>query len=222
MPARNAIKTYVKNGYYHIYNRGVEKRRIFLDKQDYKVFLSYLKEYLLPKDIIKLQDQLNNLKTYYKEKDKITRLLRMNNFYDEIELLAFCLMPNHFHLLIKQNEKDSIDKFMNSLCTRYTMYFNKKYQRVGPLFQGVYKAVLVESEAYLLYLTRYIHSQAISFKRSRPSTLDYYLGKQILEWVNKDLILSYFSKSNPNLTYESFIYSSDTNYLDNITKLLID
>ena len=92
MPAKNSTKTYVENGYYHIYNRGVEKRTIFLDQQDYGVFLSYLKEYLLPKDEKGLHEKLSNSNTSYQEKDKFIKLLRLNNFNQEITFIAYCLM----------------------------------------------------------------------------------------------------------------------------------
>lgn len=141
MPAKNSIKVYAENGYYHLYNRGVDKRVIFGDAQDYVVFLSYLKTYLLPKNEAELRQKLADSTISYKEKDKILNLLRLNNFADEITLICYCLMPNHFHLLIKQNSANSIDRFMNSLCTRYTMYFNRKYKRIGPLCQDVYKRV---------------------------------------------------------------------------------
>jgi putative transposase len=223
MPAKNALKTYIKNGYYHIYNRGVEKRLIFQDEQDYAVFLSYLKEYLLPKDDKKLREKLLDINIDSKTRAHILGAIRMNNFNGEIELLCFCLMPNHFHLLVKQNSEYAIDKFLSSLCTRYTMYFNKKYKRVGPLFQGVYKAVLIENEAYLLYLSKYIHVQSLKKTGSnRPSSLDFYLGKQNLEWVHKDLILSYFSKTNPGLSYEAFIFSDKEDYWGPVSRLLID
>ncbi len=207
MAARNTVKQYLENGYYHLYNRGVEKRIIFLDAQDYSVFLSYLKEYLLPKDEEKLRERLSNPETSYKEKDKILKLLRMNNFSDEITLLAYCLMPNHFHFFVKQKSPNTIDKFMNSLCTRYSMYFNKKFKRVGSLYQDVYKAVLVNNEAQFLHLSRYIHKQAI--KIDKPSSYEEYLGLRKTEWVKPEEILSYFSKSNPSLSYENFVKQED-------------
>src|SRR3989344_3327786 len=135
MPAKNSRKQYLENGYYHIYNRGVEKRIIFLDQQDYNVFLSYLKEYLTKRNEKELQEKLTDASIPWIEKDKILRQLRLNNFYNELVLLAYCLMPNHFHFFVKQKSPGTIDKFMNSLCTRYTMYFNKKYKRVGSLYQ---------------------------------------------------------------------------------------
>jgi len=164
MPARNCIKQYTENAYYHIYNRGVEKRQIFLDHQDYAVFLSYLKDYLTPKNEKMLMEKLSDPNTSYKEKDKLIKLLRLNNFFDEITLIAYCLMPNHFHFFVRQKNSNSIDKFMQSIATRYTMYFNRKYKRVGSLFQGVYKAVMVTGEMQFIYLTKYIHRQALALQ----------------------------------------------------------
>ena len=157
MPAKNSRKIYKENGFYHLYNRGVEKRSIFEDKQDYSVFLLYLKSYLLPKNVDALQEMLSDKNSTWNEKRLILKQLRLNNFNKEISLLAYCLMPNHFHFIVKQTAPDSIDRFINSLNTRYVMYFNKKYDRVGPLFQGVYKAVVVETDEQLLYLSGYIH-----------------------------------------------------------------
>jgi putative transposase len=144
MPARNSRKVYLSEGYYHLYNRGVEKRDIFLDNQDYETFLSYLQEYLTPKDTERLKLKLEDTTLYATEKVIIRRALRLNNFSKELTMLSYCLMPNHFHFLIKQTKPATIDRFMNSLGTRYTMYFNKKYKRVGTLYQSVYKAAPLE------------------------------------------------------------------------------
>lgn len=217
VPAKNSLKEYIENGYYHIYNRGVEKRTIFKNQQDYSVFLSYLKEYLLPKDQENLLKSLSDPNISFKEKDKILKLLRLNNFSNEIILLSYVLMPNHFHFLIKQANALAIDQFMNSLATRYTMYFNQKNKRVGPLYQGVYKAVEVITDEQLIYLTAYIHKQAImSFSSlqgeaflqnlyKNPSSLPEYLGLRKTVWINTEEILSFFTKINPKKSYESFI-----------------
>lgn len=228
MASKNSRKVYSENSYYHIYNRGVEKRLIFLDNQDYYVFLLYLKEYLLPKDKQKLSEQLSSSNTSYREKDKILRLLRLNNFADEIILIAYCLMPNHFHLLIKQNLDKSIDKFMNSLGARYTIYFNRKYERVGALCQDVYKAVLVENDAQLLHLSSYIHnnpikgslaSQAVGLRAylSQPSSYPEYLGQRQTKWVHPEEVLGYFSKENPHLSYQAFVeQTEDFSQIENL------
>ena len=210
MPARNVVKQYQEKGYYHLYNRGVEKRDIFTDKQDAAVFLGYLKDYLSPKDIEGLMKTIINLTSSSHDKLDAARLLRMNNFADEIELLAYCLMPNHFHLLVRQNEARGIEKFMKSLLTRYVQYFNRRQNsRVGGLFQSTYKAVLVQTEEQLLWLTRYIHrnpaSKGLSLKDPPlPSSYRNYLGLVKQEWVRPKEILNYFTKSGL-LSYGAFV-----------------
>jgi len=228
MPAKNSTKEYLENSYYHIYNRGVEKRLIFLDEQDYSVFLSYLKEYLLPKNTNELYNIISNPNSSWREKDKANKLLRMNNFFGKITLLAYCLMPNHFHLLVKQTSANSIDVFMNSLATRYTMYFNKKYKRVGTLYQAQYKAVIVSTDEQLLCLSRYIHHQDLASQgnalrswQAQPSSYPDYLGKRKTEWVKPEEILSFFSKTNPLLSYKTFVESTDQDLFP-ITKLVIE
>lgn len=214
MAAKNSRKTYLENGYYHIYNRGVEKRIIFQDQQDYAVFLSYLKEYLLPKNEKKLSERLSDPQLSPREKDKTLKALRMNNFAGEITLLAYCLMPNHFHFFVKQKSIGGIDSFMNSLALRYTMYFNRKYKRVGPLYQGVYKAVLITSEPQFLHLSRYIHKQALKLQdlvlqEKQPCSYLEYLGQRRTEWIHPEEVLSNFDQKNPNLSYENFVKQQD-------------
>jgi putative transposase len=214
MPAKNARKQYLAGGYYHLYNRGVEKRVIFQDQQDYAVLLSYIKGYLLPKDIDGMQKKLAEKDLSPSQKDRLLKDLRLNNFADQIELLAYCLMPNHFHFFVKQKSEDAIDKFFNSLGTRYTMYFNKKYKRVGKLYQGVYKAVLVERESQFLYLSRYIHHQALvlqgdALQERQPCSWGEYIGLRKTAWIKPEEILSFFSSKYPLLSYERFVRESD-------------
>lgn len=210
MPARNSRKLYLENGYYHLYNRGVEKRNIFLDRQDYAVFLSYLNDYLTPKDTDFLYSQLNDLRTSAEDKARARKLLRMNNFESDLTMLAYCLMPNHFHFFIKQHNPNTIDRFMNSLGTRYTMYFNKKYDRVGSLYQGVYKAAPITNEIHFLHLSRYIHKQAY---KTQPCSYDDYLGRKTTTWVKPAEILSFFSQKHPYRSYESFMKETDEDLL---------
>lgn len=223
MPAKNVLKSYVEGGYYHIYNRGVNKRTIFMDEQDYAVFLSYLKLYLLPKDEKALKKIIADSNATYKEKEKAEAKLHLNNFNSRIELIAYCLMPNHFHFLLKQVGEKDMEIFMRSVGTKYTMYFNRKYKRVGPLFQDTYKAVLMKTDAQILYLTRYIHRNPIkkinkkrltkpSFKRillSWPMSYQNYLGLIRQDWVKPEFILQNFSESGFN-SYEEFVESDDS------------
>ena len=242
MPAKNVIKRYLKNGYYHIYNRGVEKRNIFEDDQDYKVFLRYLKEYLEPKDKASLRKKLADPKISWKEKDKFLKLLALNNFYQEIDLVCFCLMPNHFHFLVKQKSLRGIEVFMKSFATRYVMYFNKKHDRVGGLFQDAYKAVLVSADEQLLHLTRYIHlnpfkntqnilqvlqGDSLQNKEYKYSSLPAYLGRWRAKWLSPGGILSYFEHSRNSRkieSYREFLSLREVNHETNriIGKLSID
>lgn len=214
MPARNIIKQYQENGFYHIYNRGVEKRKIFLDERDYKTFLFFLKIYLLDKETLKTELQGT-------DPCRIER----NNFADEIELIAYCLMPNHFHLLIKQTKKYSISRFMRCIATNYSMYFNKRYKRTGTLFQGRYKAVLITNDDYLLHLSRYIHLNPVEnckgpsladeelvekkgLRKYSFSSYHDYLGERNTKWVNPNIILEFFENQKKYFPGDIFNYQS--------------
>lgn len=226
MPRKNSIKIYVKDGHYHIYNRGVEKRKIFQDEQDYKVFLNYLKEYLSPPpDPTKLK------KTFTLQGSTFKGMPRQpKNYSTEIELLAFCLMPNHFHLLVKQSSSDAIKRFLKSVSTRYSMYFNKKYDRVGGLFQGIYKGILVNEESYLLHLSRYIHLNPSEYTKdleSAYSSYSHYLGKTKSDWVKPDMILSYFDQATKDFlkgsnTYKKFVENYKKDSAEILGKLTLD
>lgn len=225
MPAKNSIKEFIPDSYYHIYNRGVEKRIIFIDEQDYAVFLSYLKTYLLPKDEKSLHAILSSSTIPWSEKDRALKLLHINNFAESISLVCYCLMPNHFHFLVKQTEANTIDRFMNSLFTRYVMYFNKKHHRVGPLFQGLYKAILIQSDEQLFHLTRYIHRNALPLLQGSAlqsfsySSYGEYLGYRKTEWIKHHEILSNFASKGFN-SYESFVENKEIELEEHSAKLI--
>jgi len=209
MPAKNILKEYLKNGVYHVYNRGVNKQDIFFDRKDYATFLLYLKLYL------ENQNDSQNLDP--QERKWVDR----KNFYNKIDLLCYCLMPNHFHLLIKQKEERGITDFMRCIATNYSMYFNKRYDRVGTLFQGRYKAVLVKEDNYLLHLSRYIHANPFIKSLSKGRTLaklnnklekypysSYasYTSNKNVKWIKPDFILEYFeeNKNTPDINKHSY------------------
>jgi len=204
MPGKNVIKTYIEGSFYHIYNRGVDKNHIFLDEVDYKTFLRSLRIYLSPKE--KIIKEL-------KDENLIAKVLPLNNFFNKIDLIGFCLMPNHFHLLLRQKDSSSIEFFMRSLASKYVRYFNQKYRRVGPLFQGIYKAVLIESEEQLLHTSRYIHLNPIEILKDsflidyRWSSYPAYVKNWEVEWLKKDYILSYFTqvKGYGFSSYQGFV-----------------
>jgi REP element-mobilizing transposase RayT len=208
MPAKNCIKIPVENGYYHIYNRGVNKQEIYTTPQDYSVFLNYLKEALSPP----LQpDELPTFRVNLHGTTFIKPRRQPKNFCGEIDLIAYVLMPNHFHFLIKQNKRESMEAFMRSIATRYSMYVNKAYGRVGTLFQGIYKAVLIENEQYLLHLSRYIHLNPSAY-----SSYANYIGMKKTQWVHPCHVLDFFGQpTNPEFkkftSYKDFVekYKTD-------------
>lgn len=204
MPAKNSVKIYVENGFYHVYNRGVNREKIFIDEVDYKVFLSYLKLYLLSREELKEELEISSPDNLLDSinKDSLIRLMRTNNYYQRIELLCYCLLPNHYHLLIRQKNKRDLEFFMRSIGTKYTNYFNTKYQRVGSLFQGVYRAVYVKNEVQLLHLSRYIHLNPQELIKNNSDLLSYpwssypvYIKNWNVKWLNKSYILSFFKKT---------------------------
>lgn len=221
MPSKNRVKIYVKNGYYHLYNRGVAKQKIFRNSLDYKVFLKYLKEALT-------EQKLEKINIYIRGRSFQALPKPIKNFQKEIELIAYCLMPNHFHFLIKQGNQTSMESFMRSVITRYASYFNKKYDRVGPLFQGRYKAVLVQKDEYLLHLTRYIHLNPEELNKDLAisySSYSEYLKVRKTSWVNPEVVLKFFlTKTLPGMvkinSYKSFVenYKRDSkSFLGDLT-----
>jgi len=134
--------------YYHIYNRGVDKRTIFLGDHDYKRFqaLLYLCNSTKTLDIKGLL-QGKALESVYAV-DRGDAL---------VDIIIYCLMPNHFHILVREKTEGGVSKFMQRLSTAYSMYFNSKYERSGTLFEGKFKAKHIDNEAYFMWIFSYIH-----------------------------------------------------------------
>ena len=146
MPARNVVKNYQINCFYHIYNRGYQKSKIFFISKDYSKFKWYLQRCIDP-----------NLKMLP------NGLINTHNISDKVDLIAYCLMPNHFHFLFKLNEKSGITEVLRSVLSSYSLYVNKRHERNGTLFHGKPRGCLIGNEAYLLHLTRYIHLNPLPF-----------------------------------------------------------
>lgn len=214
---------FVKNNFYHIFNRGVEKRIIYLDDNDKWRFLQGL---FLFND----EESTSNLLWQLEKKRGAVTFGVLKDFFGKegknrdplVRIMADCLMPNHFHLLIEEIKKNGISRFMHKLGTGYAKYFNNKYERVGSLFQGTFKAVLVDAEEYLRYLLIYINvinpgeliepqlkekgvkdvKAIMRFAREYPwSTHPEYLNKRSSIIIEKGLLGEFFS--NPK-EYQKF------------------
>lgn len=171
MPARNTVKQYDAPAYYHVYNRGIDARTLFKDDEDYSVFLNILKRHL---DTEPTFDSSG----------------RQYERFDDIELIAFCLMPNHFHMLIYQDSPEAMTRLMRKVATAYSVYFNRKYRRSGRLFQGPYRAKKITSESYFLHITRYIHLNPKDYLGWEWSSLDVFLGYRNFLWVHPGKVMS--------------------------------
>lgn len=150
MPYR--LTPLVTGQYYHIYNRGIARQPTFLNKNEYQRMIDTLWYYHFADSPVKFSRYLT---LSYKQKTSLINTLALSK--DIVSLHAHSLMPNHFHLLLSQETDGGISKFIKKVIDSYTRFFNTKYDRNGAIFQGQFKAVLIESDEQLLHLSRYIH-----------------------------------------------------------------
>ena len=168
--------------FYHIYNRGVEKRKIFLDQEDYQRF-------------IRLLYVANSSKSVHLSNFKDALLLEIPKGDSVTAIGAWCLMTNHFHLLLKETKENGISEFMQKLLTGYTMYFNKKYKRKGVLFEGVFSAKHLDTDNYLKYQYAYIHLNPISIVDSGWKEKKVTDHKKALDFLNSYKYSSFYDYS---------------------------
>ncbi len=198
MPYQQAI--FAKNEVYHILNRGVEKRHIFMNKRDYERFTETMDYY-----------RVKNPPTRFSFKNRPLLLQKNIGSSPLVEILCFCLMPNHFHMLLRQIEKGGITTFVSKLTNSYTKYFNTKHKRVGPLLQGTFKAVRIEDDEQLMHVSRYIHlNPLIDYLTKDLKTYPYssyleFLGRRE-GFCQKDFILTNPTKA---ANYEQFVLDQE-------------
>jgi len=222
MPAKYILKQYVEDGYYHIFNRGVEKRDIFVNESNYVIFLYFMKLYLTEKERLLYEIKHDRNLSVLEEDAKIKHIMPLQNFYGKIQMLSFVCMPNHFHFQIRQKGKKDMTSFMRCLMTKYTQYFNHIYSRVGPLFQGRYKAIHINREEYFLHINRYIHRNPLDtlprnkkLKEYRWSSYPAYIKNLNILWLKKEPIITYFQKINGFgfSSYQGFVEGFDNEAL---------
>ena len=209
---------------YHVYNRGVEKRPLFLTKWDYNRFLDVVNYYRFVNCPVKY--------SYFKllsgdEKQEVLKNLQETS-KKWVEILAFCIMPNHVHFLLKQREDNGISKFMAKIQNSFSHFFNVKQERVGHLFQGSFKAVRIESDEQLVHVSRYIHlnpvtSYLIKFDKLEAyeySSYPEYLGRKV-GFCNTDFVLHFFKHREE---YKRFVkdQADYQTHLNNIMHLTLE
>jgi REP element-mobilizing transposase RayT len=185
MPSRNVTKEQVPDSYYHVYVRGINKQNLFNSEADYKYFIDLLERYFSDVEVVSKSGAV------------------YPRFSGKVEILSYCLMSNHFHLLVFQIDVPFLEKFMRSLMTSYSRYLNLKNKRTGSVFESRYKAVRITNDSYLQHISRYIHLNPKRWQRSRYSSLKYYRDGDAPHWLNTDRILEQFSSKQD---YIRFIY----------------
>lgn len=213
MPSKYLVRNFEENAFYHVFNRGVEKRKIFLDSKDFKIFIYYLFVYLKPLDDV--------LKKY----PLLPIRLHPKNLSSEVELISYSLMPNHFHFLLRQFSKNGISRLMKQVTNAYTEYFNKRYERTGGLMQGTFKAVRVGTDEQLIHLSRYIHLNPIV--GGVVNNIDYYNWSSYKDFImgnpkglcNISIILDLFKSSDEykNFVKDQINYALGTEKIGNVT-----
>jgi putative transposase len=186
MPSRNIVRTDLDDSYYHVYSRGINRSAVLQDTED-KDYMLYLIERHLSPDIVV------SSKGYV-----------YPNFRGDVELISYCLMDNHFHLLFYQLNRGVISECMKSILTAFTAYYNKKHTRKGPLFESRFKASLVDNDVYLQHISRYIHLNPRNWRFYQYSSLLYILNRKEPKWLSTERLLA--------------DYDSRADYLDFVTE----
>lgn len=209
MPYRKIVFT--NEEIYHVFNRGIAKAPIFLSKRDYRRFLDLI-DYYRHKDLPLSFSHYNRLppeeKLIFREKMSKAPLL--------VEVLAYCLMPNHFHFLLKQLRNDGVPKMISNLENSYAKYFDIRHERTGALFQSMFKAIRMEDDNQILHVSRYIHlnpstSYLTEFERLsfyEWSSFPYYIGEGNLmedQFVNSDFVLKIIGGTKK---YKKFVFDN--------------
>ncbi len=196
-------KEFAKGSIAHVYNRGNNKGKIFFDDQDYKAFLFRLalalgfeQKKLVSENLLSMPYSRIRINSEGKGKFKVN---------------AFCLMPNHFHLLIEQCSDVPISKLISKVCASYSKYINNKYGRVGHTFQDCFKAVLIENNPQLMWSSAYIHMNPVKDRLVKHpseylwSSFNDYAEKRNLPIINKELLLGTFGNVK-NFIEQTLIY----------------
>ena len=206
MPGR--LMPIVNNEIYHIFNRGVASQPTFFNKRDYDRALESFFYYQNSNPPIKYSRFLS---LPLKQRAEILEDLSKKKNY-LVEIITYCLMPNHFHFLLRQIMEGGIAKFMSNFTNSYTRYINTKQERAGPLFTGKFKSVRIETQKQLLHTSRYIHLNPYTsfvvktveeLQRYPYSSFPEFIGKKNSQLCMKEDILSDFNNVKQ---YEKFVF----------------
>jgi REP element-mobilizing transposase RayT len=192
--------------FYHIYNRGTDKRNIFSDENDLNRFLQSMQEFNVLDPIGSIYEHCRTKKTPPPQFGSLASKLHKRDD-PLVNIVAYCLNPNHYHLILEQISENGIEKFMQRLGTGYSKYFNNKNERSGGLFEGKFQAIHIDSNEYLLHVSVYVNlndrvhgfgSKASKLQKQKEgvvkskSSWDEYMGLSKIQLCKKDKILGQF------------------------------
>lgn len=212
----------VQDEIYHVFNRSVGRQPIFLSTKDYQRAIEVFRFYLYNKPSLRF--------SFYNRLPEDQR----GKFFEEmvksaaqnVEIICFCLMPNHFHFLLKNLTKDGIRQFISNFQNSYAKYFNIKADRTGTLFQQNFKAVRIESDEQLIHVSRYIHLNPVTSYLIEAETLGNYLWSSYPNYLSdksnyifKKIVLSLFKSAED---YKQFVlnqveYQRELNKIKHLT-----
>jgi putative transposase len=225
MPVKNKIKEYKSGGVYHVYNRGLDGREIFKEPGDYGFFEKLLERYVGGR----VSEERPGFKP---DRPSVVAYKQSMSLVGVVEVVAYCLMPTHYHLVVWQKDQEGMTKLMRRLMTGYVMYYNQKYKRSGPLLENVYRAVVVPEGETLVHLTRMVHLNPVArsvvrfglvetVAGSTPGEYAYssysqYIGQNNKKWVTTTLV---------NMTandYKNFAENRKIDSSEMLVKVMLD
>jgi putative transposase len=219
----------VEGGIYHIFNRGVDKRRVFMEEKDYFRFIH---------DLWEFNDWAPAPSSFFHKKSFTTSEVKPPNDFTDgsrgekgslVEILAYCLMPNHYHLMLRQKVENGISDFMRKVGTGYTVFFNQKHKRTGTLLDGTYKIAEIEEQKHFIYLPYYIHLNPLDLKFPEWREGKIKNSKEAIKFLEEyrwSSHLDYLGKENfPSVIKKNFlqkIFGGETKYKKSFEKWLED
>ncbi|MAJ97629.1 hypothetical protein CL644_01995 [bacterium] len=202
------------NETYHVYNRGIEKRVTFESEPDY-IRMMLLLLVANSSHPVTIRNLLRNYQG--RTLVQLAKIFKEEVPEDKIvDVLAYCLMPNHIHLVLSQRVEGGISKYLQKVLTAYTMYFNKKYERTGVLFQGTTKSQHIDDESQYLHIFDYVHKNPISLIQSDWKEKGVRDKKKVLTFLEEYQYGSYRDFTNEKSVTRSILALNEIENLDNI------
>lgn len=219
MPSTRKL-VFANSCYYHVFNRGLDRRDVFTSSREYLHAKKLVSYYSFHKPPVKYSK-------YVKLHDSRKVQIQESLTQKAVEVIAYCFMPNHFHFLLRQEVEGGVTEFASNFTNSYTKYFNLRHKRLGPLFQGLFKAVYVESDEQLVHLSRYIHLNPVTSHIIQFGDLSTYPWSSYIEYAgnskqhiaSSQIIRSFFKDQSDYVSFckDQVGYARELKYVQHLT-----